>query len=146
MADPARQYLVHSVADAQQALPDPLLPPAILLHQTQQHHTAGLSSAFLLLGIHLIQTNLELGIGPVSGWKSPGDGGSPTGSEETGRIKRKGRTCHPKESIILAKLYLVTSLSKFPLQDGEAFSPNSLPHPHARGNIPQHSEACHMST
>lgn len=89
---PARRYLVHGVADAQQALPAPPPPPAVLLHQTQQHGAAGLRRAFLPMGIHLTQTDFELGIGPVSGWKSPGDGGSPTGSEETGKTKREGRT------------------------------------------------------
>lgn len=68
--EPDFAYLVDGIAYAEHALANPLLSPPILLHQTQQHRTAGFTGALLLVLIHLIQMDLKLGIGPVSGWKS----------------------------------------------------------------------------
>ena len=101
------------IADAWHALSHPLLSPAVLLHQAQQHCTAGLTRAFLLVLIHPIQTDLELGIGPVSGWKSPEGGGSRHGEGGDRKNKRKGKNFDPpEESILPAQLHLVSSLLK----------------------------------
>lgn len=136
---PAQEYLVDGIADAQQALSEPLLSSAILLHQTQQHRTAGVTDALFLVVVHLGQMDFELGIGPVSGWKSPEGGGSPHGGggEETGKNKMKGKNLdHPKDSNNLGKFCLVSCLGKFSLQGGQAFSSSSQPHPHTRRHIP----------
>lgn len=87
---PAQEYLVDGIADTQQALSEPLLSSAILLHETQQHRTAGVTNALFLVVVHLGQVDFELGIGPVSGWKSPEDGGSPPPMVGEG-VRRRGR-------------------------------------------------------
>lgn len=75
MEEPDSLYLVDGVAYAEHVLADPLLSSAVLLHQTQQHCTAGFASALFLVLIHLIQMDFELGVGPVSGWKASSDNG-----------------------------------------------------------------------
>lgn len=54
------------------------------------------------------------------------------GDEETGKNEMKGKNLgHPKGSILLAKLCLVSSLGELPLEGGQAFPPSFLPHPQA---------------
>lgn len=141
---PAREYLADRVADAEHALSHPLLSPAILLHQTQQHRAAGFTLALLLVVVHLIQMDFELGVGPVRGWKSPGRWRfPPCRVRRWARIKMKGRSLiiPVKENsgqIVPSK----QALGGFSLRGGQAFPPISLPHPHTSSATHGFGELC----
>lgn len=113
-------YLVDGVANAEHVLPHPPLSPAVLLHQAQQHRATGLADALLLL-ICLVQMDLELGIGPISGWKSPEEVPLPMGVGDGG--EEKGRTSVTSMEVQLR----LSGLRTCPPPEGDVASSNQLP-------------------
>ena len=133
---PAPEYLVDSIADAEQALSHPLLSPTVLLHQPQQHRAAGFSNALLLVVIHLVQMDFELRIGPVSGWRRRFP---PKWGEEIRKNRTKGGTLIIPVKAQLAHLCRSAGLGKFSLQGGRASPLRSPPRPHTRRHPHTHT-------